>query len=155
MKDEFDDLTEHRTLRKGGYWTLLSPLRFTKFLSIGAVGALVDNAVLVGFVELLAIEPVLAAVGAKELSIIVMFVLNERWTFGDVIGGGRRTQLWRLVKSNTVRSGGAAVGITVLYLLTTWLDVWYLVANVLGIGVGFIFNYTLESVLTWQVHHSK
>ncbi|PSP80116.1 GtrA family protein [Halobacteriales archaeon QS_1_68_20] len=135
-----------------GVRQLVAPARFSKFLSVGAVGAVVDNTVLVLLVELVAVEPVFAAVGAKETSILLMFALNERWTFGEHGGGGLRDRGWRLLKSNVVRSGGAIVGIATLYVLYRWAGLWYLAANVFGIGVGFFFNYTFESLVTWRVH---
>ncbi len=135
-----------------GVRQLVAPVRFTQFLSVGAVGAVVDNAVLVLLVELVAVEPVVAAVGAKESSILLMFALNERWTFDDHGSGGLRERGWRLLKSNVVRSGGAVVGIATLYALVRWAGLWYLAANVFGIGVGFFFNYTFESLVTWRVH---
>jgi putative flippase GtrA len=121
--------------------------RLGQFLSVGAAGALVDNAVLVGLVELAALSPELAAVGAKEASILFMFVLNEHWTFAEHSAGTWRR---RLVSSHGVRVVGAAVGIGTLAALTA-VGVHYLLANVVGIGVGFAFNYALESLVTWQV----
>lgn len=134
------------------YRSLVAPIRFAQFLSVGFVGALVDNTLLVGLVELAAIAPSIAAIGAKEGSILVMFAINERWTFRDARDGERAGLLRRLVKSNAVRAGGAVVGIATLVALTRGLGLWYLAANVVGIGVGFVFNYVLESIVTWRVH---
>lgn len=134
------------------YRSLLAPVRLGQFLSVGVAGGLLDNAVLVALVELGSLEPVVAAVGAKEASILLMFALNERWTFAGYDEGGYVHRVRRLLKSNVVRSGGALVGIATLFVLHQWLGVWYLAANILGIGIGFFFNYTFESLVTWRVH---
>ncbi|NHN42159.1 GtrA family protein [Halorubellus sp. JP-L1] len=134
------------------YRSLLEPTRFAQFLSIGVIGAIVDNSVLVLLVEAAALAPTVAAFGAKESSILLMFALNERWTFEAQSGGGYKRRLWRLVKSNAVRVAGASIGIATLYVLHVRFGIWYLAANVLGIGVGFLFNYTLEALVTWSVH---
>ena len=129
---------------------LLSPVRFTQFLSVGIVGLLVDNVSLVVLVQSTDLAPHVAAFPSKELSITVMFLLNERWTFAETENGDSRLGV-RFLKSNLVRSVGAAVGIGVLYLLTQFLGIWYVAANVAGVGVGFLFNYVLESLFTWGI----
>jgi putative flippase GtrA len=134
--------------------SLLEPVRLGQFLSVGILGGLVDNAVLVSLVEGGSIEPVVAAVGAKEASILVMFLVNDNWTFADQDAATGFARAKRFLKSNVVRSGGALVGIATLHVLSAWFGVWYLLANVLGICVGFFFNYTLESLVTWRVHRS-
>jgi len=129
---------------------LWSVARLGRFASVGAVGAVCDNLVLAGLVETDLLAPVAGAVVAKEVSIAVMFALNEVWTFSEAGSGGG--PLRRFLTSNAVRGGGAVVGIAVLYALTAWLGVWYLLANVVGIGVGFALNYTAETLVTWRVH---
>ena len=47
---------------------------------------------------------------------------------------------------------GFLVTLAVLAVLVRRFDVWYVTANVVGIGVGFFVNYTCESLYTWQVH---
>ena len=142
---------------------LRSAGRFWRFLSVGALGALVDSATLAVLHETAALDPVAAAPLAKEASIAVMFLLNDRWTFAargrsDLAGVARR-----FLRSNLVRAGGAAVGIAVLAALTpppsvgvglpallARRGVWVYVANGLGIGTGFVFNYVFETLFTWR-----
>lgn len=134
--------------------SIRSAPRFGQFLSVGVVGALIDNAVLALAVEFGGLVPVVGGLLAKELSIASMFVLNEQWTFAEAGDGGWWALLRRLLTSNLVRAGGAVIGLTVLYLLTEYTGVWYLLANVLGIGVGFLANYVGENLVTWQVHRT-
>ncbi|ADD06058.1 GtrA family protein [Natrialba magadii ATCC 43099] len=131
---------------------LLSTSRFSQFASVGLVGATVDNAGLITLVELTGLDPVIAKVISWELSIIVIFLLNEYWTFA---GHGKRSVSAfgrRFLRSNAVRFGGFLVTLTVLAVLVNWYDVNYVLANVIGIGIGFFVNYTCESLYTWKVH---
>jgi putative flippase GtrA len=130
---------------------LLSVARAGQFLSIGVVGAICDNAVLVGLVELGHLQPTIAKLGAAETAILVMFVLNENVTFADAAEGGPRAILRRLVTSHVVRAGGALTAIAVLYVLNGQFGVWYLAANVAGMVVGLFVNYVFESIVTWGV----
>jgi len=129
--------------------SLIDVSRIAKFLSTGTLGALIDNGVLFVLVEFTAIVPVWGAVISKELAIIVMFLVNDSWTFPEFETDSFHR---RLVKSNLVRLGGLAVGVGTLYVLHSWLHMWYIAANIIGIGAGFLVNYVAESTLTWRVH---
>lgn len=132
--------------------SLVSGVRLGQFLSAGVVGLLVDNAVLVALVELAGLAPVVAKVGSWEAAVVVIFCVNERWTFAAWGDAGTLAVLRRFLKSNLIRVGGFAVTVAVLYALTEWAGVWYVAANVAGIGAGFVLNYCFESLLTWRVH---
>ncbi|GGL28754.1 hypothetical protein GCM10009037_10480 [Halarchaeum grantii] len=129
---------------------LLQPARAGQFLAVGALGALLDNAALVVLHDVLAFGLLPAKLVAAEASIILMFAVNERWTFDSWGARGVRALARRLLTSNAVRAVGLATGIAVLFALTR-AGVWYLAANVVGLGVGFVVNYCFENVLTWRV----
>ncbi|RRJ31015.1 GtrA family protein [Halocatena pleomorpha] len=128
--------------------------RFAQFLLVGLFGMFIDNAVLALLMEGWQPPLVLAALGGKEASIATMFILNELWTFAETPPNQNRWIGARLARSHLVRFIGAGVGVSVLMALNQMFGVWYLFANIIGIGAGFIFNYTLESTITWQVHRA-
>lgn len=130
--------------------SLLSLERLLQFLAVGAAGAILDNALLVGLHGEFAVPLLVAKLLSAEGAILVMFAVNERVTFD---GWGERTLAAlarRLVTSNLVRVGGLVTGLGVLAALTR-IGVWYVAANTVGIGVGFVVNYCCESLVTWQV----
>lgn len=131
---------------------LVSVPRMGMFLSVGVAGALLEQATLAALVELVAVAPALAAPVGKEASILLMFVLNDRFTFAGEGEDAARPLLSRLVRSHAVR----AVGVTVAYLtflaLLYGAGVHYFLANPIGIAAGFAVNYVLENVVTWRTH---
>lgn len=130
---------------------LLSVKRFRRFLMTGGLGMIVDMTVLALVVETSLLRPVLGKVVSAESAFLVMFVVNETWTFRS-FGSGEASQLLRrFVSSHAVRIVGVAIALAVLYILHTIYGVWYLVANAVGIGAGFVANYAFESLLTWRV----
>ncbi|MCU4973353.1 GtrA family protein [Halobacteria archaeon AArc-m2/3/4] len=133
----------------------LYSVRLGQFASVGLVGAAVDNLALFALVELTVLGPVVAKVIAWELAIIVIFVINERWTFSDFGSTDVDAIGRRFLRSNVVRAGGFLVTLSVLTGLVYGFGVWYMAANVVGIGVGFFVNYSLESLYTWQVQHDE
>ncbi|QLG50336.1 GtrA family protein [Natrinema halophilum] len=131
---------------------LLSTTRFSQFVGVGFVGATVDNVVLFLLIE----GTTLGLQGAKliswELGIAIIFAINERWTFANHGDVGLGALGRRFLRSNAVRVGGLLVTLVVLKVLVQRFDVWFVTANVIGIGVGFFVNYTCESLYTWKVH---
>jgi putative flippase GtrA len=157
---------------------IASGVRFGKFVSVGAVGAVCDTLVLLTLSEVVGAPPEVAWLAGVETAILVMFLVNEHWTFADHAGPDRGSVLARLQRSHLVRAGGVTtqfvifeVVYRVLFVdvslgdLSLWtgltaglgvplagLDLWLLVAKGLGIGVGMLVNYVFESLFTWRVH---
>ncbi|WP_049926255.1 GtrA family protein [Halopiger goleimassiliensis] len=131
---------------------LYAPIRFGMFAGVGFVGATVDNGVLVALVELGDVPFLPAKVVAWVIAIGVIFGINEAWTFSTYGATSVRGVLARLGRSYLVRFAGFLVTLAIFTALIEFAGVWYLLANVIGIGVGFVVNYTCESLVTWKVH---
>jgi putative flippase GtrA len=139
---------------------LLSGVRFGQFASVGVVGALFDNATLATLKLAFGVPELWAKAAGVEVAIVVMFLVNERWTFAAEGATGLRPFLRRLVTSHVVRTGGVTVQLVVYWLLTQRLDVelvlagtdlWFLAASPVAIGVAMLVNYVAEGLFTWRV----
>jgi putative flippase GtrA len=138
---------------------LLSGVRFGRFVSVGAVGAVFDLTVSSLLILGFDVPGEVAKVVGAEVAIVVMFFINENWTFADEASGGTVRTLGRLVKSNLVRSGGVAVQFLVVRSLADLsitlpvfgVDLWELIPLPIAIGVSMLINYVLESLVTWRV----
>ncbi|PSQ00592.1 sugar translocase [Halobacteriales archaeon QS_5_70_17] len=138
---------------------LASGVRFGKFASVGAVGAVFDLTVTTALIVGLDVLPEVAKLVGAEVAILVMFVINERWTFADEGLPGIRPTLRRLLTSNLVRSAGLAVQfLTVrafrqvpITLEVGGIDLWTFVPLPIAIGLSVLLNYVMESLFTWRV----
>lgn len=139
---------------------LTSKVRFGMFLSVGIIGALFDTAVLVIAVEVFGLLEEIALLLGIETAIVVMFLLNDRFTFKHAGASGRWSVLFRLARSHGVRAGGIVTQFVVFVLVyrlffvsvpVMGVDGWLLVAKGLGISAGFFVNYVFESLFTWKV----
>lgn len=138
-KDDLSDVLEPFMDLKRGF----------KFSMTSIVGLGVENALLFLMVELLALPLIAAKLVGAEVSIAAMFILNNRYTYE----GDPGKVITRFLKSNLVRAGGVLIATGVLMVLESY-GIWYLLANVIGVCVGFVFNYGLETVYTWKEHES-
>jgi len=143
-----------------GTAALLSGVRIGQFVSVGAVGASLETALVAVLTTAAAAPPLAAKAVGAEASISLMFLLNDRYTFGAEGAVGAVALVRRWARSHLVRVGGLAVAFATLWLLTARTDVtlalagrdlWPTVANLIGIGVGLSLNYVAESVFTWRV----
>jgi putative flippase GtrA len=140
---------------------LLSGVRFGQFVSVGVVGAISDNAVLAMLRLVFGVPELWAKAAGVETAIVVMFLVNEHWTFAGQGASGRWPFLRRLGKSHLVRSGGVTVQLVVYWVLVDQVDLtvrllgtdlWFLLASPIAIAVAMTVNYVFESLFTWQVH---
>ena len=140
---------------------LRSRMRFGQFVSVGLVGAAFDTAVLVTLVEIFGVLEEIALLVGIEVAILVMFLLNDNWTFAGEGRADRRSFVRRLAKSHAVRSGGIVTQFVVFVVVyrvlfvslpVVGVDGWLLVAKGAGIACGLVVNYTFESLFTWRVH---
>ncbi|MFC6951612.1 GtrA family protein [Halorubellus litoreus] len=143
----------------GRFRALVSGVRFAEFASVGAVGAVLDTTLLLVLTGPFGVATWLAKLTSAEAAILLMFAVNERWTFADEGDPDRWPR--RLLKSNLVRVGGVLVATGVVTGLDTYVDVsipvlgfdlWLVFANGAGIAAGLLVNYVAESLFTWRVH---
>ncbi len=140
---------------------LLSPKRLGQFISVGAAGVVVDLATLLVLTEGFDVSPYIAGLVSIEAAILVMFLINEHWTFAEVGADGRRSLLWRAVRSHAVRAAGSTTQYLIYVAILSQaggpvafltINVLPVIAKVVGISVGMVVNYTFESLFTWRVH---
>lgn len=119
-----------------------------KAINFGIIGVI---GVAVNMVALTILKNYISLIGASfiaiELAIISNFILNDMWTFKEINNG---TWLHRMFSFNAVSVGSMIINIVTLAILTM-LGVWYVVANLIGIIIGFGWNFIMNRKTTWKV----
>ncbi|HQY30256.1 MAG TPA: GtrA family protein [Thermomicrobiales bacterium] len=121
--------------------------RFQKFLVVGAIGLAVNQIMLIVFHDGLSTKLAVASVLAIAVSMIVTFILNEVWTWHDRGSGMLYHRLAKYIPINTI---GLAINTVVLLILVERYDVHKLIANLVGAGLAAIWNFCLNSMITWR-----
>ena len=138
---------------------LASAGRLGRFLSVGLVGLVFDVTTATVLREL-GVFPEVAVFAGIEVAIVVMFLLNDTWTFAEQGTTGAMAMLRRFATSNVVRLGGILVQLATfrfLYrvvgieLTVADIDAWFIVAKLGGVGAGVLVNYVAEGLFTWRV----
>jgi len=118
-----------------------------KFLIVGGTGVVVNNIALYLFVQWLLWPLLVASTLATALAIGNNFVLNDLWTFERSHPLG---PLQRLMRFSLVSLSGLCVTTITLWFLVTYLNIHYLVANMIGIAVASCSNFVANATWTWS-----
>lgn len=124
--------------------------RLLKFIGVGLSGIVVNQAILWLLTEFGGLRYYISSIFAIEASIISNFILNDYLTFADRRTGKTGSFISRLLKFNVTCAAGAAIQWGILVLFTSVFGVHYLISNLIGIVVAFIWNYILSLVWTWK-----
>jgi len=126
--------------------------KIIKFGLVGASGIVVNSAILYSLTEYLGIFYLMSALVAIETSIITNFILNDRWTFSAGKGVNHRIRsVWkRFASFQAVSVGGLVINFAVLMSLTEFLGIYYMVSNIVGIFVAFLWNFIVNRHVTWH-----
>jgi putative flippase GtrA len=117
-----------------------------RFIVVGGVAYVVNQALLAALYEGADLGLLPASMLALEASILVRFGLNDRWTFRGRCG----RSLWqRFYTANLSSFGSPLIALTCVNLLTPALGVSYLVANSIGITLGLAWNWLCSDRLVW------
>ncbi len=109
-----------------------------RFLVCGGTGFMLDMSSLALFVEVLGIDARIAVILSSCIGAVFVFLANKFFTFRNREPAGR--QFLRFV----VVYGISIVFNALLSNLLLWLGVQYLLAKMIAIGIGIIWNYLLS-----------
>ncbi|MDZ7400914.1 MAG: GtrA family protein [candidate division KSB1 bacterium] len=126
-------------------------VRFAKFGIVGGSGIFVNMGGLWFFTEVVGLYYLISSVLAIALAMISNFIWNDLWTWRDRGEPGVRAYLTRMAKFILVSSIAAYIGnLGILWVLTHFFHVYYLISNLIGIAVGTILNYSVNNFWTFR-----
>lgn len=130
----------------------LAPGRFEeffKFAVVGGSGVIVNMGFFYVFTRIAGIDIKFASPIAIEISILSNFFLNNMWTF-------RKRDTYvplhsRIFRYHLVTGLAGIVNYFTLLLLANLAGIQDLIANLIGIALGMLINYFLNSLWTWRI----
>lgn len=125
--------------------------RFIKFGIVGGSGILINMGFLWFFTEIVGLFYLISSVLAIALAMINNFIWNDLWTWRDRGEPGVKPYLTRMAKFIVVSSIAAYIGnLGILWILTHFFNIYYLISNLIGIAVGTILNYSVNNFWTFK-----
>lgn len=130
-------------------------VRFVKFGIVGGSGIFVNMGGLWFFTEVVGFYYLISSVLAIALAMISNFIWNDLWTWRDRGEPGVKAYLTRMAKFIVVSSIAAYIGnLGILWILTHFFHIYYLISNLVGIGVGTVLNYSVNNIWTFRARKS-
>ncbi len=122
--------------------------RILKFAVVGLSGVIVNMGLLYLLTRFGGLYYIVSSVIAIEVSILTNFVLNDIWTWKD----REKKSYWKRMLQYHISVGITAVLANWLLLIffTEAVGLHYMLANLIGISVGMLFNYTLNDLWTFR-----
>ncbi|MBP7148127.1 MAG: glycosyltransferase family 2 protein [Acidobacteria bacterium] len=121
---------------------------FVKFCVVGGSGVLVNMGAYVALTRKAGLPLEGASPLAIELSILWNFLCNNSWTFRG--RAARSGFLGKLARFHVVSAAAALANYLLLLALVHLFGVWDVLANLVGIAVGTVFNFSMNSLWTWR-----
>jgi len=132
-----------------GYWPYRRGVinEFFKFAFVGFIGTIINLVILASFTEFLKIYYLLSAVFAFVAAATSNFILNKIWTFKEEI---KHKFLGKYLKFFLVSVVALLVNLFFLYVFTEFLGIYYLISQILAIGIAFIINFSGNKIWTFK-----
>ena len=121
---------------------------FIKFLAVGFSGVFVNLGIYIFLTRFMGVPVEFAPPVSIEASIITNFLFNHYWTFS-----GRTTETSFLRKLFRFHMAAGIAGIlnyTVFLVMLKAFGFHDILSNIIGIGLGALVNYFLNSYWTWK-----
>lgn len=124
-----------------------------KFCFVGLSGVLVNVGSLYLFTEYIGLYYIISSIVAIEISILSNFFLNDYWTFKlkDKTDKYTQNRFKRFFSFQCISIIGLIINIGILYFLTDFFGIYYLVSNLIGIVIVFFWNYLMNRHVTWKL----
>lgn len=129
-------------------------LRFVKFGIVGGTGILVNMGILYLFHDIWELPLAVSSIFAVGISIFTNFSLNDLWTWKNTKQNRKHSFIHRLWRYYVSASIGGGINYTVLLYLTHSAEMYYLLANLIGILLGTITNFLLGEYWVFKKYES-
>lgn len=121
-----------------------------RFGIVGLSGIFVNCGLLYLLTEYFGFFYLVSSAVAIEVSIVTNFLLNDHWTFRNRETRKVTAKISRFLSFQFVAMGGMIINISVLFLLTDFFGIYYIISNIIGILVTFSWNFIVNRNITWK-----
>ena len=116
----------------------MTKTQFAKFAIAGLIFAIFNIAVLYLFTDIFGVYYIFSSIIAFFLGSTGNFLLNKKWTFKERM---RHDLFKKYIKAMSVNIAAVIITISLLFILTEFLNVYYLISQIIAMTVAFFANF--------------
>ena len=120
---------------------------FIRFAIVGVLNTLIHLSILYFLTEYLHIYYILSSLIGFSLAVTNSFILNTIWTFKKNI---REKAGFRYTKFFVISTLAAVINLALLYLITEFLGVWYILSQIVATGFSLVVNFIGNKYWTYR-----
>jgi len=120
---------------------------FLKFAIVGIINTLIHLFLLYILVEYFSIYYILASFIAFVFAVTNSFIMNTVWTFKEKI---RIKPGFRYCKFFVISAIAALVNLSLLYIITEFFGIWYILSQIIATGFSLIVNFIGNKFWTYK-----
>jgi dolichol-phosphate mannosyltransferase len=124
--------------------------RIFKYVLVGLSGVIVNLGILWLLTKYIGLPYYISGIISIETSIFTNFIFHNYFTFSDRISKKSNTFIIRLLEYNLNCSVGGLIKYGFLVFFTTIFHLHYLLSDLLGIALAFIWNYLMSNLYIWK-----
>ena len=122
-------------------------IQFFRFAFVGLIGTVINIAVLYLFTEHLMIYYIYSAIIAFFIAATFNFIFNKIWTFKEKLNNKISK---KYAKFLVVSLMALVMNLIFLYIFTEFIKIYYLISQILAIGISLIINFIGNKIWTFQ-----
>ena len=132
-----------------GYFTYKKKIivEFLKFSFVGLVGTFVNIFILYTLTERFKVYYVISSLFAFVVAVSVNFIFNKIWTFNEKI---YYKTIKEFISFLIVSLFALSINILFLYIFTEYLGIYYIVSQIIAIGISLVINFIGNKI--WTFH---
>ncbi len=125
------------------YWLSrkLGVSEFFKFALVGFTGTILHLLVLYVFTEFFGIYYVVASIFGFGFGVTNNFILNKIWTFKEKLNQKVVKKYYKYFIVNIII---LFINLLILYSLTEFLHVYYIISQIIAVGFSFLINFFIS-----------
>jgi dolichol-phosphate mannosyltransferase len=120
---------------------------FVKFGVVGGIGTIVNIIILYLLTEKVGIYYLISAIFSFIIAMSSNFILNKIWTFKENIRLGIKK---KYLQFSLISILALLVNLLFLYIFTEFFGIYYIISQILGIGISLIINFLGNKLWTFR-----
>lgn len=124
--------------------------RMFHFACVGATMGILNIVIIYILTSIIGLYYIYSAVLSYQVLLVLSFTSNDRLTFRSVKNHTLESWWHRFGSYYLISLAGMLFYITIMYILTEYVHIFYLISSIMSTLLVFLWNYFVNKTVTWS-----